>query len=145
MVIYRQLRMPASWWKKSDFLDDSISWVPFMPEETPACCCWIQAAGFSLFQVEQRTVNQGKTWHWCPTVWCERGQKMVSSRYIAPCSPPPTHWSWKETAKQEMGQQSSLQVHNFLQITVTLSIQSCQGPRAEHQWKCAFRKGVNCI
>lgn len=59
MVIYRQLRMSASWRRKSDFLEDGISWVPFMPEETPMCCSWIQAAGFSLFQA-QRTVNQGQ-------------------------------------------------------------------------------------
>lgn len=145
MVIYRQLRMSASWRKKSDFLEDSISWVPFMPEETLRAAVGSKQLVLAYFRQSKEQWTKDKTWHWRPTVWCERGQKMVSSRHIAPCSPPPTYWSWKETAKQEMGQQSSLQVHNFLQITVTLSIQSCQGPRAEHQWKCAFRKGVNCI
>lgn len=69
MVIYRQLRMSASWWRRSDFLEDGISWVPFMPEETPVCCSWIQAAASSLFQAQKNSEPRMK--HCTDVLWSD--------------------------------------------------------------------------
>lgn len=75
--------------------------------------------------------TKDETLHWCPTVWCERGQKTVSSRSTAPYSPSPTQWQWKETAKQAMGQLPSLLVQNF--FTNYCDLDHPKMPRAQGQ------------
>lgn len=56
--------------------------------------------------------------------------------------PHPQHTECKRK-QQSGGRDNTCFSSGFSQITVTLSIQSCQGPRAEYQRKHASQKGVN--
>lgn len=68
--------------------------------------CVLQLNPSSCFQPISGTKEQwtkDETLHWCPVVWCERGQKIVLSRSIAPCFPIPSTLTVKGNSKAADG------------------------------------------